>query len=177
MNRVLAFLPGVLLAALIAVAIFVLLRPGERQTVTADGLIGRPAPAFELARLSGGEPVSSTDFAGRAYIINVWASWCTPCRAEHPRLMRLKEQGVVIIGVDYKDEETAGAAFLATLGDPFAAVGRDPQGRFSLELGVAGAVPETFVVGRDGTIVAVHRGPLTQDDIDRVILPAYRRSS
>lgn len=173
MKRALAFAPLVLLALLVIVGVVMLTRGGERQTVS-DGRIGRPAPSFELARLDGGAPLTDEVMAGRAYVINVFASWCAPCRAEHPQLMAMREQGVEIVGVAYKDEPGAAAAFLNELGDPFRAVVLDPEGRFGLDLGTAG-VPETFVIGADGTIRAVHRGPLTPDVIERTITPALAR--
>lgn len=109
--------------------------------------------------------------AGRAYVINMFASWCTPCRAEHPQLMALRERGVEIVGVAYKDRPEASARFLQELGDPFRVVALDPDGRFGLELGIAG-VPETFVIGPDGSIRAAYRGPLTEDVVESTILPA-----
>lgn len=170
MKRIAALAPLALLAVLVALAAFVLMRGGERETVSA-GQIGRPAPTFALARLGGGAPVTGGDLAGRAHLINLFASWCGPCRVEHPLLMALKDRGVSILGVAYKDEPANAAAFLRELGDPFTMAGLDPDGRFGLELGMAG-VPETFVIGPDGTIRAVHRGPLTQAVVDGVILPA-----
>jgi cytochrome c biogenesis protein CcmG/thiol:disulfide interchange protein DsbE len=173
MKRFVAFAPLALLVIVVAVAIVMLTRGGERQTVS-DGRIGRPAPVFELTRLDGGAPLTNEAMAGRAYVINVFASWCAPCRAEHPQLMAMREQGVEIVGVAYKDEPGAAAAFLNELGDPFRVVVLDPEGRFGLDLGTAG-VPETFVIGADGTIRAVHRGPLTPDVIARTIAPALAR--
>ena len=170
MNRWWAFLPLVALALLVIVGAFMLTREGERETFS-EGRIGRPAPAYALAPLGEGVPVTSEAFAGRAYVVNVFASWCTPCRAEHPQLMALQASGVEIVGVAYKDRPEATAAFLNGLGDPFTAVGQDPEGRFALELGIVG-VPETFVIGPDGTIRAVHRGPLTPDIIENTIRPA-----
>jgi cytochrome c biogenesis protein CcmG/thiol:disulfide interchange protein DsbE len=170
MNRWLAFLPLVALALLVIVGAFMLTREGERETFS-EGRIGRPAPAYALAPLGEGAPVTSEAFAGRAYVVNVFASWCTPCRAEHPQLMALQASGVEIVGVAYKDRPEATAAFLNGLGDPFTAVGQDPEGRFALELGIVG-VPETFVIGPDGTIRAVHRGPLTPEIIESTIRPA-----
>jgi cytochrome c biogenesis protein CcmG, thiol:disulfide interchange protein DsbE len=170
MRRLVAWLPFLLLAALIAAAALVLLRGGERHTVSG-GAIGRSAPRFELARLGGGEAITNEAFAGRVYVVNLFASWCVPCRAEHPVLMALKEQGVEIVGVAYKDDPAATAAFLRELGDPFAAVALDPDGRFGIDLGIAG-VPETFVIGPDGAIRAVHRGPLTDEVVARVVTPA-----
>lgn len=173
MKRLLPFLPLAALALLVIVSVLLLTRGGERQTVS-DGWIGRPAPAMSLARLNGGAPVTGDDVVGRPYVINVFASWCVPCRAEHAQLMSLQARGVDIVGVAYKDDAADTAAFLTELGNPFHAVGLDPEGRFGLELGVAG-VPETFVVGADGRIVAVHRGPLTERDITNSILPALGR--
>lgn len=172
MKRALAFAPLALLALLVLASALLLTRAGDRETVTA-GQIGRPAPAYTLARLGGGEPVSSQAMAGRAYLINIFASWCTPCRGEHPYLTQLAEQGVPIVGVASKDQPENAARFLAELGDPFAAVALDRDGRFALELGAAG-VPETFVVGADGAIRAVHRGPLAPEVIESDILPALR---
>lgn len=172
MKRFVAFLPLALLAILVALSAFMLLRGGERETVSA-GQIGRPQPTYALSRLGGGDLVTSDDLAGRAHIINLFASWCTPCRAEHPVLMELRDQDVAIIGIAYKDEPEDAAGFLRELGEPFTAIGLDPEGRFGLELGMAG-VPETFVIGPNGTIRAVHRGPLTPDVVERTIMPALR---
>lgn len=171
MRRLLGFAPLVLLAALAVAAVLVLTRGGERETVSSGAAL-RPAPSFALASLAGEGLVTSDQFAGRGYVVNFFASWCTPCRAEHPQLTALRARGVTILGVAYKDEPENAARFLRELGDPFAAVGLDPDGRFGLEFGVAGAVPETFVIDAEGRIAAVHRGPLTEADVRRVILPA-----
>lgn len=170
MNRAFAFIPLAALAALVAIAVFLLTREGERNTIS-EGMIGRPAPAFALTRLEGGEMLTSEAMAGRSYVINVFASWCTPCRAEHPQLMALSGGGVEIVGVAYKDRADNASGFLTDLGNPFRTVVLDPEGRFGLELGLVG-VPETFVIGADGTIRAVHRGPLTSDVIEETIRPA-----
>jgi cytochrome c biogenesis protein CcmG/thiol:disulfide interchange protein DsbE len=170
MNRAFAIIPLIALVALVGVAIFLLTREGERNTIS-QGLIGRPAPTFALTRLEGGELVTSDAMRGRPYVINMFASWCTPCRAEHPQLMALQASSVEIVGVAYKDEPEATAGFLSDLGNPFSAVAMDPEGRFGLELGLVG-VPETFVIGADGTIRAVYRGPLTGEAIEETIRPA-----
>ncbi len=144
---------------------------GERKAATAR--IGSPAPTYALARLGGGELVSGQAMAGRAYLINTFASWCTPCRAEHPLLMELEAEGIAIVGIASKDAPEDAARYLAELGDPFAAVALDRDGRFALELGGAG-VPDTLVIGADGRIRAIHRGPLTPEIVARDILPALR---
>lgn len=170
MKRLTAFAPLLVLALIVAAAVLVLTRGGVRETVSA-GAPNRAAPSFALAGLDG-EMVTSDRFAGRAYVVNFFASWCTPCRAEHPRLSALRADGVVILGVAYKDDAEDAARFLRELGDPFETVALDPDGRFGLEFGVAGAVPETFVIGADGAIRAIHRGPLTEAAVRDAIVPA-----
>jgi cytochrome c biogenesis protein CcmG/thiol:disulfide interchange protein DsbE len=166
----LAFIPLAALAVLVGVAVFLLTRETARETIS-EGRIGRPAPAMSLAPLGGGEVVTTAQFAGRPYVVNIFASWCAPCRAEHPQLMALRAGGAEIIGVAYKDRPEETQRFLDELGNPFTVVALDPDGRFGLELGMAG-VPETFVVGPNGAIRAVHRGPLTAEIVQEEIAPA-----
>ena len=175
MNRAVAIIPILALLALIGVGVLLLTREQTRENFS-EGRIGRPAPSYALASLDGGDPISNTSRTGRPYMINVFASWCTPCRAEHPQLMALQAGGVDIVGIAYKDRPEATLRFLTELGDPFADVGLDPDGRFGLDLGITGA-PETFVIGADGAIVAVHRGPLTPEVVEETILPALQRSA
>ncbi len=170
MNRLLTYIPLAALAVLVLVGAFLLTRGGERQ-LFSEGMIGRPAPAFVLQRLDGGEPLSSEEMAGQPYVVNLFASWCAPCRVEHPQLLAMQARGVEMIGVAYKDRPADTQRYLDELTDPFHAVALDPEGRFGLELGVTG-VPETFVVGADGRVAAVFRGPLTDDVVDQVIMPA-----
>lgn len=172
--RLIAFVPLAALALLIAVGAFLLTREGERTRFT-EGMVGRPAPIYSLERLDGGEPLTNAEMRGRAYVINLFASWCAPCRAEHPQLMALRQGGAEIVGIAYKDRPEASAAFLVELGDPFSVVAMDPEGRFGLEVGITG-VPETFVVGPDGIIRAAYRGPLTDEAVRDVILPALAAS-
>jgi cytochrome c biogenesis protein CcmG/thiol:disulfide interchange protein DsbE len=174
MKRLIAFAPLALLALIVIAAAFVLTRGGPRDTISS-GALGRLAPSYALTRLGGGDLVTSDAFAGRAYVVNFFASWCTPCRAEHPHLTALAAHGVAVLGVAYKDDAEDASRFLRELGDPFEAVALDPEGRFALEIGVAGAVPETFVIDGDGRIVAVHRGPLTAEIVERDIMPALAR--
>jgi len=155
----------------ILVAVWVTLASGGARNDSTPGLIGRAAPAYELPALAGETPVTPAAFAGKRYVVNFFASWCVPCRYEHPWLMDLKARGVAIVGVAYKDAPEKTAAFLARDGDPYAAIGQDPAGRFGLELGIEG-VPETFVIDNDGTIIAVHRGPVTEEVMRDRILPA-----
>ncbi len=171
MNKITPFIPLIALALIVAIAAALLLRgAGPAATITA-GEAGRPAPTYALARLGGGELMRNQDTAGRTHIINMFASWCVPCRAEHSQLLALKARGVEIVGVAYKDQPSETQQFLTELGDPYREIGLDPDGRFGLQLGIAG-VPETFVISADGRIRAVHRGPLTPQIVEREILPA-----
>lgn len=172
MQRLAAFVPLLALLVVVVASAFLLTRGSEREQFTA-GMVGRMAPNYALERLGGGDLVTPEAMAGRPYLINVFASWCTPCRAEHPQLVALQQSGVTILGVAYKDAPQDTAAFLSELGNPFAVVGMDPEGRYGLELGVTGA-PETFVVGADGAIRAAFRGPLTEEVVRETILPALR---
>ena len=115
-----------------------------------------------LAPLSGGPPAAVRPAADGPYLVNFFASWCAPCRIEHPALMALKAQGVRIVGVSYKDKPEASKGFIDELGNPFTTIVLDPDGRAGVEYGVSG-VPETFAVGADGRILAKHTGPLTPE--------------
>lgn len=125
-------------------------------------LIGSPAPKTTLPALIGaGMPGwDSSRFAGKVTLVNVFASWCAPCREEHPVLMAFAEDTRFdIVGLNYKDKAPAAATFLSALGNPYDAVGFDEAGRAGIDWGVYG-VPETFVVGRDGTVLYKQIGPI-----------------
>ncbi|MBL8559341.1 MAG: DsbE family thiol:disulfide interchange protein [Hyphomonadaceae bacterium] len=169
-KRMAAFAPILIFAALLAIVALTLASGGARKE-SSEGLVGRVLPAYALAPLSGEAPVTQATFAGRRHVVNFFASWCVPCRYEHPLLMDLKARGVPVLGVAYKDAPEKTSAFLARDGDPYAAIGQDPAGRFGLELGIEG-VPETFVIDADGTIIALHRGPITEEVMRDRILPA-----
>jgi cytochrome c biogenesis protein CcmG/thiol:disulfide interchange protein DsbE len=141
------------------------------STVLPSALIDELAPRFDLPPLPGHEPgFSSADLSGHVSLVNTFASWCTPCRAEHPILTALAAtKRVAIYGIDYKDKQEAALAWIAALGNPYTRIGAD-NGRVGIDWGVYG-VPETFVVDRLGRIRYKHVGPLTQADLDRTILP------
>lgn len=125
-------------------------------------LIGKPTPAFTLQGLNGTPPqLSHTDLKGRPVLVNFFASWCAGCRVEHPVLMQLAKQGVEIVGMDYKDTDADGAAWLQRHGNPYRVVAADTQGAVGLDWGVYG-VPETYVLGADGTILFKQIGPVTE---------------
>ena len=131
-------------------------------------LIGKPVPEFSLPALEGlGVPGFDTAAlkSGKVTLINVWASWCGPCRQEHPLLVELSGRSDIrLFGLNYKDEPDNARQFLGTLGQPYAAAGADPEGRAAVDWGVYG-VPETFVVDGNGIIRYKWIGPLTADAI------------
>ena len=148
-----------------------------------SALIGRPAPQTTLPPLEGltenGAPVPGLDpaaFKGNVSIVNVWASWCVPCHDEAPLLVDLaKDKRIRIVGINYKDKADNARRFLGRYGNPFAAVGADIKGRASIEWGVYG-VPETFIIGRNGAIAYKLVGPITPDNIERVLKPEIEKA-
>jgi cytochrome c biogenesis protein CcmG/thiol:disulfide interchange protein DsbE len=167
MRRLLYLIPVIVFGAVgIGLAVGLTRDPGTLPSALLD----RPVPAFQLPGLNGGEGFSSEDLKGRVSLVNVFASWCVPCRVEHPVLMRLAEEGVPIFGINYKDPPDQAQAWLAELGDPFAKIGADRDGRVGIEWGVYG-VPETFVVDAEGRIRHRHVGPIQARDLEGTLLP------
>ncbi len=149
------------------------LKPREVPTV----MIGRAVPEFDLPPLDGRTQglASAALRAPGVKIVNVFASWCVPCRVEHPQLSALKNlPGIALYGINYKDNVADARAFLDGLGDPFAAIGYDRSGRVSIDWGVYG-VPETYVVDGDGKIVYRHVGPISDDDLKTKFTPLIER--
>jgi cytochrome c biogenesis protein CcmG/thiol:disulfide interchange protein DsbE len=179
--RFLYLLPLLVFTGL-ALLFLVRLFAGDPSRVPS-ALIGRPVPAFTLEPVPGltevGAPVpglSDVDLKGRVTVVNVWASWCVPCRQEHPALMELaKNPAVRVVGINYKDNPDNARRFLRDLGNPFAAIGADSSGRAAIDWGVYG-VPETFVVGPDGTIRHKHIGPLQPGQM-RAFMDAVRAAA
>ena len=131
------------------------------------GTVGKPAPAFTLSRLDGGAPLSLSQYAGRAVVLNFWASWCIPCKQENPALVRAYERyrtsDVVIIGILYQDSTDSGRAYVRDLGVLWPTVA-DEDGRVSLSYGVFG-IPETYFIGADGVIAGRHIGPIDEQTL------------
>lgn len=167
----LVLLPLVALIGLVAVFALSLDRdPNLLRSV----LIDKPVPAVELPPVAGVDRPGLTlgEVHGQVSVVNVFASWCIPCRAEHPMLEILKQRtGVKLIGINQRDAPENAAAFLAELGNPFDIIGADANGRASIEWGVYG-VPETFVVDAKGIIAFKHVGPITARSLENEVLPA-----
>ena len=174
-RRRLAFLIPLLgflvLAGFASVALLATLRGERDMTQLPSAMLGKPVPVIELPDLRDpAGSVSAAELAGRPFLVNVFASWCAPCRAEAPALALLAEQ-IDILGIAYKDRPEDSLTFLSQYGDPFIAVGVDRDGDAGMAWGVYG-VPETFLVGSDGTILMRHAGPIDRRVLDEVILPA-----
>ena len=175
-RRLLYLLPILLFAGLAA---YFLLRLGEHRDPSEipSPLIDRPAPDFALPGMTASGPsLARADLVraggeGKVTIVNFFASWCLPCRAEHPLLSQLaKHPGVALYGILYKDEPAAAAEWLKELGNPYAAIGVDAQGRTGIDFGISG-VPETFIIDRAGHIRFRQWGPLDQPTIDGKLRP------
>lgn len=162
---------GLFVVIAAALAVGLTLKPRD----IPSALIGKPVPEFVLAPLYEGEsPFTDEDLKdGKARIVNVWASWCVPCVAEHPILTDLTAAGVSVYSINFKDKPEDARLFLRRLGDPFAKIGVDPDGRNSIEWGVYG-VPETFVVNGDGVIVYKTISALTRETVNSEILPLLK---
>jgi cytochrome c biogenesis protein CcmG, thiol:disulfide interchange protein DsbE len=138
-------------------------------------LVGKPAPAFSLPRLDQpGERLSPEALRGKVWVLNVWASWCAPCRDEIPVLMKLAgTKTVPIYGLNYKDRRDEALGLLKQLGDPYTASAVDVDGRVGIDYGVYG-VPETYVIDQAGVIRLKHIGPVTPETVERKIAPLLK---
>jgi cytochrome c biogenesis protein CcmG, thiol:disulfide interchange protein DsbE len=180
-RRILVFLPLVLFLGLAALFFFRLFA-GDPEFIPS-ALIGHPAPQTTLPPVAGldrnGAPLPGLDpakFKGAVTVVNVWASWCVPCRDEAPLLVQLgQDNRFRLVGINYKDEAENARRFLARFGNPFAAAGADDSGRAGIEWGVYG-VPETFVIGRDAKIAYKLVGPITADNLDTVLRPQIEKA-
>lgn len=139
-----------------------------------SALIGTKAPALSLPPLEGSNLPALNDAAvkGKLTLVNVFASWCIPCRQEHPILQELaKDKRITVVGINYKDKPDNALRFLGELGNPFAAIGVDPNGKAAIDWGVYG-IPESYLVGADGTILYKKVGPFDARSVERDLLPA-----
>ncbi|NTE57703.1 DsbE family thiol:disulfide interchange protein [Agrobacterium tumefaciens] len=139
-----------------------------------SALIGTKAPSLSLPPLEGSNLPALTDAAikGKLTLVNVFASWCIPCRQEHPLLQELaRDSRITVVGINYKDKQDNALRFLGELGNPFAAIGVDPNGKAAIDWGVYG-IPESYLVGADGTILYKKVGPFDARSVERDLLPA-----
>ncbi|WP_419809249.1 redoxin family protein [Sphingomonas sp.] len=164
MSRPLLWVPLIAFVTVLGVVAWALYTPADRTVRSA--LVGKPMPAVALPAMVAGKPGVQGGFGGgRRRLVNVFASWCVPCVAEVPQLMRLKALGVPIDGVAIRDTPGAIGDFLARNGDPYSRIGDDRRGQVQLSLGSSG-VPETFVVDGDGRILEQHIGDIRAEEVD-----------
>ena len=171
MRRLLYFIPVAVFAVLAGLFLFQL-RAGRDASILPSVMIDRPAPDFVLPAVADiAQPGFATaDLQGQVTVVNIFASWCIPCLAEHPLITRLAEDGFTVYGINHRDTDTAAARWLKRNGNPYAAIGADRNARVSLDWGVTG-VPETFIIDAAGSIRFKHAGPITPEVLQRDILP------
>lgn len=180
-RNILLLLPLAVFLALAAL-FFYRLGTGDPSRIPS-ALIGHPVPPTDLPPLAGLERdgkavpgLNNATFQGAVTLVNVWASWCVPCRDEVPFLDQLaKDKRIQLVGINYKDAPDNARRFLNRFGNPFAATGRDEAGRASIDWGVYG-VPETFLVGRDGKIAYKLVGPITADNLTQTLAPEIEKA-
>ncbi len=168
MKRLLLWTPLAFFAVVLGIAAYALIKPADRAVKSA--MVGKPLPDFALGAMLPGKPtLTGAQFRdGKPRLINVFASWCIPCVAEAPQLMELKQAGVPVMGIAIRDSGPAIADFLARNGDPYDAIGSDPEAKVQLALGSSG-VPETFVIDGKGQIVLQHIGEIRAEDMPAII--------
>lgn len=179
MRRLIVILPVAVFAGLVGIMV-ALLTDSERNDDLSrlpSPLIGKPAPTMSLPAVNETIPggFATSDLNGKVSIVNVFASWCIPCLAEHPQITKLAEQGIPVYGINHRDMPEAAAKWLRRHGNPYIAVGADADARASLDWGVTG-VPETFIIDANGVIIYKHVGPVTQDALNIKLLPKLREA-
>ncbi|MFT5182422.1 MAG: cytochrome c biogenesis protein CcmG/thiol:disulfide interchange protein DsbE [Alphaproteobacteria bacterium] len=179
MRRLLLILPVALFVVLIGVLAVLTLqtKDGRDPSLIPSALIGKPAPEVSLPAVAEAIPggFAGADLRGRVTMVNVFASWCVPCLAEHPLISRLAADGIPVYAINHRDTVLEASKWLKRHGNPFTAVGFDPEGRASVEWGVTG-VPETYIINAEGIVTFKHAGPITAKVLEDTILPKLREA-
>jgi len=164
------------LVAFVAIAAFLAVGLTRDPREVPSPFIDKPAPAFRVEQLHDAKAAfSPEDMRGKVWLLNVWASWCVSCRAEHPLLVDMAKRRLVpIVGLNYKDKREDGMQWLTKFGDPYALSAYDVDGRVGIDYGVYG-VPETFVIDKQGVIRYKQIGPITSEALEKTILPLIRK--
>ena len=167
----LPFLALVLILGLFIFDVNLKVKSPDPEFKLKSALIGQKVPEFELDQLKDFSKPSAEDLYSNEFkLVNFWASWCAPCRAEHPLFMKLQASGYKIYGINYKDKADNALNFLASLGNPYLKIGADKSGRVAINWGLYG-VPETFIINSRGEIIYRHAGPVTETIFNREFLP------
>lgn len=183
LRYLMAALP-LLIFAVLALIFWSQLNSGRDVSEIPSALIGTKAPMLAMPPLEGaatpsGEPMPALDdtaVKGKLTLVNVWASWCVPCRQEHPIILQLsKDPRLTVVGINYKDRNENALRFLGELGNPFSAIGVDPNGKAAIDWGVYG-IPESFLVAADGTILYKRAGPFDEKSLREGLLPAIEKA-
>lgn len=169
-------LPALIVSTFLAIVVAFYFALQRDARTLPSALLDKPAPEFDLPGLRDGEPgLKTADLKGQVQLVNMFASWCPPCRIEHPLLMRLAKDGTVAIqGIAWKDKRADSIAFLDELGNPYKKVGSDGSGRVGIDWGVYG-VPETYVIDREGRIRYKVVGPITPQELNDRLLPLIEK--
>lgn len=174
MSRLLPLLAFVALATLLFVG--VRMNSGKDNSAIPSPLIGKLAPALNLPELDmPQQSIHVQDLKGRAFVLNIWGSWCVSCRIEHPIITDMAKQGVTVVGYNYKDSAEDARAWLNQFGNPYSLIIQDEDGKAALDWGIYGA-PETFVIDAQGIVRFKHVGPITEEVVQQNILPLLKDS-
>lgn len=172
-SRLIFFIPFLLILILLSIFIFDInqkLKSNRTDFKLNSVLIGKQVPEMNLVGINGFDKLETNDLYSSEYkLVNFWASWCAPCRAEHPLFLKLSKAGFEIFGINYKDKQSNAIKFLNNLGNPYKKLGADEDGRVAIDWGLYG-VPETFIVNSEGKIIYRHAGPVTQRVFETEIL-------
>lgn len=172
MSRLLPLLAFIALALLLFVG--VRMNSGKDTSAIPSPLIGKQAPVLNLPELNMPEQsIGLQDLKGRAFVLNIWGSWCVSCRIEHPVITEMAKSGVIVVGYNYKDSAEDARAWLNQFGNPFALIIQDEDGKAALDWGIYGA-PETFVIDAQGIVRFKHVGPITSEIVQNKILPLLK---
>lgn len=171
-RQIIFFIP---LAAFLGLVIYLWNGLQIDPRIIPSALIDQPVPDFSLPPLETGKlGMTSSDLSGQVSILNIFASWCLPCRTEHPQLMHLADKDIVAVyGINWKDNPVDAVGWLKKFGNPYSQIGNDPQNTVGIELGVYG-VPETYVIDAEGRIRYKHIGPVLPDTLNNTIIPLIR---
>ncbi len=174
MAKWLMVLPPVIFAALAGTFYVGMMRDNPNDLPST--FIDRAAPVVPTTALAGVPLLTDADLrTGAVTVVNFWATWCPPCRAEHPTLLELQKQGVRVVGINLRDDDAKAVAYLQEEGNPFLAVATDPMGRNAVEWGVT-APPETFILRGDGTVAFKFIGPLVGSDYEQRFVPQLQKA-